>query len=229
MNGHHAVPVSSDEATMLPFSTFLLDLDGTLVDHFAAIHRAHAYTMQRLGLPAPTMAEVHGAVGGGVELAIARLVGPDRVTEALAIYRPYWDATMLDDVKLLPGSRELLEALHSAGAAIAVFTNKNGPSSRRICDHLGIRPYLRGVFGATDTPWLKPQTEFTDFALQQLGVTSAGAMVVGDSPWDVDAAKKSGLTSWCVTTGTHAADQLALAGADQIFPSLLELRTALGC
>lgn len=36
---------------MSRFSTYLFDLDGTLVDHFAAIHRAHSHTMRELGLP----------------------------------------------------------------------------------------------------------------------------------------------------------------------------------
>jgi len=44
------------------FRTFLFDLDGTLIDHFAAIHRAYAHTMKALGLPIPTPLEVRGAV-----------------------------------------------------------------------------------------------------------------------------------------------------------------------
>ncbi|HYP16450.1 MAG TPA: HAD hydrolase-like protein, partial [Opitutus sp.] len=86
------------------FATFLFDLDGTLVDHFAAIHRAHSHTLRQLGLPAPSMAQVRAAVGGGVEVAVRRLVGAERTAEALAVYRPYWDATMLDDVALFAGA-----------------------------------------------------------------------------------------------------------------------------
>jgi phosphoglycolate phosphatase len=208
---------------MKRFQTYLFDLDGTLIDHFAAIHRAHSHTLQSLGLPTPTWAEVRSAVGGGLERAIGRLAGPNRVEEALAIYRPYWNATMLDDVELLPGAQNLLERLHAAGATLAVLTNKHGPSSRRICDHLGITPLLRGVFGAADTPWLKPQPEFTRHALEQLGADAATTLLVGDSPWDVEAAKNSGFPSWCVTTGTHTATELTVAGADKIFPDLIAL------
>lgn len=211
----------------LPFSTFLFDLDGTIVDHFKAIHRAHSHTMRTLGLPEPTLAQVHAAVGGGVENAIGRLAGKDRVTEAMAVYWPYWEATMLDDVALLPGTLELFQMLAGAGATLAVYTNKHGPSSRRICERLGITPFVRGIFGATDTPWLKPEPRFTEFVLKQLNVTAAGAVLVGDSPWDVQAAKNGGFPSWCVTTGTHNAEQLAAAGADRIFPDLNAVRRAL--
>lgn len=213
---------------MRSFQTFLFDLDGTLVDHFAAIHRAHSYTMRQLGLPAPTMEQVRAAVGGGVELAVSRLVGKERTAAALSIYRPYWDATMLEDVTLLPGAGELLTALHSRGSKLAVFTNKHGPSSRKVCDHLGITSLFDGIFGATDTPWLKPQPEFAHYALGKLGAKADSTLLVGDSPFDVQAAKNGGFRCWCVTTGTHTEPQLIAAGADRVFADLVALRRELG-
>lgn len=213
---------------MLPFSTFLFDLDGTLVDHFAAIHRAHTHTMTQLGLPPPTMEQVHRAVGGGVELAVRRLVGPELTEKALAIYRPFWNATMLENVDLFPGARELLESLHARGAKLAVLTNKHGPSSRLVCEHLKLTPLFAGNFGATDTPWLKPQLEFTNYALEKIGATARGTLLVGDSTWDVQTGLTAGFPAWCVTTGTHDAGQLTAAGAEKVFPDLVALARSLG-
>src|SRR6185369_6382689 len=141
---------------MSHFTTFLFDLDGTLIDHFAAIHRCHVHTMKQLGLPPPTLAQVRAAVGGGLETAIERLAGPRHVAAAIPIYRAYWETILLDDVTLLPGARELLTALRARGAKIGVFTNKLGSSSRLICEHLGIASLLDGNFGAKDTAWIKP-------------------------------------------------------------------------
>ena len=213
---------------MTAFRTFLFDLDGTLIDHFAAIHRAHSHALRSLGFPEPSLAEVRAAVGGGLERAIGRLAGPDRVEEALSFYRPYWNATMLDDVVLLPGARELLEKLHQQGATLAVLTNKHGPSSRRICDHLGITPMLRAVYGAGDTAWLKPQPEFGRHALEELQADAATTLLVGDSPWDVEAALNGGFPCWCVTTGTHSFSELIAAGATNVFPNLMALGRDLG-
>ena len=209
------------------FTTFLFDLDGTLIDHFTAIHRAHAHTRAQLGLAAPTMAEVRRAVGGGVEVAIERLVGRERLAAALPIYREFWERTMLDGVTLLPGARELLTALHARGAKLGVFTNKLGTSSRILCEHLGIAEFFGTVVGAQDTPWLKPAPEFTAHVLRQLDATPDTALLVGDSPYDVQAAHAGPFPSWVVTTGTHTAEQLRAAGADRIFPDLHELRAAL--
>jgi phosphoglycolate phosphatase len=213
---------------MPAFHTFLFDLDGTLVDHFAAIHRSHSHTMTALGLPAPTMAQVRAAVGGGLENAIARLAGPELVARALPIYREYWDRTMLDDVTLLPGARELLTTLKAHGFQTAVFTNKHGPSARRICTHLGIDPFLAGVFGATDTPWLKPERAFADYALAQLQADPRVTLLVGDSPYDIQAAHNSGLPAWCVSTGTHTATELRAAGAEAVYANLAGIGRALG-
>jgi phosphoglycolate phosphatase len=214
---------------MSRFATVLFDLDGTLIDHFKAIHRSHSHTMSQLGLVPPTFEQVRAAVGGGLEHAIARLAGPDRVAAALPIYRAYWDATMLDDVVLLPSAREILTALRARGIKTAVFTNKLGSSSRAVCEHLGIATLLDANFGAKDTPWVKPQPEFAAYALQQLGASANSTLLVGDSPYDVAAAKAAGFPCWVVTTGTHNAAELAEAKADRVFDGLAEVGVALGC
>jgi len=211
----------------MSYRTVLFDLDGTLLDHFAAIHRCHAYTMRQLGLPEPTLAQVHAAVGAGVEVAVERLAGPEHKAAALAIYRPYWDATMLEGVKLLPGAREFLVALRARGIRTGVFTNKHGPSSRRTCAHLGVAGLLDANFGATDTPWLKPDPQFARHVLAALGADAATTLLVGDSPYDFEAARNAGLGFFGVTTGTHTAAELRAAGATEVFPGLPEVHRRL--
>jgi phosphoglycolate phosphatase len=208
--------------------TFLFDLDGTLIDHFAAIHRSYVHTMEQLGRPAPTLAEVRRAVGGGLPNAMRRFVSEADVPRALGIYRAYWDRTMLDDVVLLPGARELLAGLHARDAALAVLTNKVGSSSRLICAHLGLAPFLQAVVGAQDTPWLKPQPELIAHTLGLLGASADGAVMIGDSPYDIEAAHNAALPAWCVATGTHDAGQLRAARADAVYAGLDGIRAALG-
>ena len=209
------------------FRTVLFDLDGTLIDHFAAIHRSHTHAMTQLGLPAPTLAQVRSAIGGGLEQAIAQLAGPQNVAAILAVYRPYWEATMLDDVRSLPGARELLTALRQAGIQTAVFTNKHGPSSRRICTHLGLDPLLDGNFGATDTAWLKPAPLFASHVLAALQAQPATTALVGDSPFDLAAAQNAHLEFFGVTTGTHDEAELRAAGALAVYPDLAALAAPL--
>lgn len=210
------------------FRAFLFDLDGTLIDHFAAIHRCYAHTLGRMGLPVPTAAQVRSAVGGGIEKALLRFIPADRLNEALAIYQPCWEATLLDDVQLMPGAKELVVRLHARAARQAVMSNKLGTSSRLICEHLGLSPYLGAVIGAGDTPWLKPAPELTKHALALLGAAPEESVLVGDSPYDIQAAHAAGLPAWCVSTGTHSAAQLEAARSDRVFPGLPELARELG-
>jgi phosphoglycolate phosphatase len=209
------------------FRTCLLDLDGTLVDHFAAIHRCHAAVRRHFGLPVPSREEVRRAVGGGLENALRRILGPDhadKVEAGLAVFRSHWDETMLDDVVLLPGARELLAAMQAGGVRCAVLTNKHAGSARLICNHLGVDPFLAAVFGAGDTPWLKPDPRFTRHALAALGADTASTLLVGDSTYDVETGGAAGLPVWAVTTGTHTAAELQAAGADRVLPDLVALR-----
>jgi phosphoglycolate phosphatase len=217
---------SCQGANVTSFRTALFDLDGTLLDHFAAIHAAHAHTLQQLGLPPPTMEQVRGVVGGGLEMAIRRLIGEGReelVTRAVPIYRTFWDKNMLHGVALLPGAKELLQALNQKDVQCAVFTNKHGPSARIVCDHLGIRPLLDHVFGALDTPYLKPQPEFALHALKLLSAKPETTCLVGDSTYDVEAARNGGFPCYCVTTGTHSAGELRAAGAAGVYDDLTTL------
>src|SRR5688572_10581455 len=210
------------------FATILLDLDGTIVDAFTTIHRSYAYILPQLGLPAPTMEQVRRAVGGGLENAMRHFVPETLIADAVRRHVEHTTSILLEDVTLLPGTLELLRAQQAAGATLAVFTNKRGEHARKICEHLGITPFLRGVFGAGDTAWLKPQPEFAAHVLSMLGADRATTILVGDSPFDVKAAHNGGFACWCVTTGTHDAAQLRAAGAEAVYPDLFALSAALG-
>lgn len=211
----------------MQFRTLLFDLDGTLIDHFAAIHRCYAHTLPQLGLPRPTLAQVRDAVGGGLENALLKFIRPDQVPAAVKIYRAYWDRTMLDDVAALPGALELLRHLHTRGLTVAIFTNKHAPSSRLIANHLGFTPFIANNFGAQDTPWLKPDLAFTAHVLTTLHADAATTLLIGDSPFDVQAAINAGFPCWAVTTGTHQAAELQAAGATRVFANLTEIQAAL--
>ena len=209
------------------FQTILLDLDGTIVDAFTTIHRSYQHVLPQLGLPKPTMEQVRRAVGGGLENAMRHFLPENQIAQAVQLHLEHTDQILLEDVRLMPGALELVRAQHAAGVKLAVFTNKRGEQSRRICAHLGLAPYLSGVFGAKDTAWLKPQPEFAAHVLAQLGARPESTMLVGDSPFDVKAAHNGGFACWCVTTGTHHAEELRAAAAEAVFADLFAVQAAL--
>lgn len=211
----------------MAFQTILLDLDGTLVDAFTTIHRSYCHTLPQLGRPAPTMEQVRRAVGGGLRNAMSHFLPDELIDRAITIHQAYTDQILLEDVRALPGALELLQALHARGLTLAVYTNKHAGSSRRICAHLGFTPLLNGIYGAGDTPWIKPQPELAAHVLGELKADPATTLLIGDSPFDVQAAHNGGFKCWTVTTGTHDAQQLTTDKADRVFGGLPELQNVL--
>jgi len=204
----------------------LFDLDGTLVDHFATLTKCYQSITRDLGQPIPSAEDIRAAVGGSMEVTIRKFLPEELVEQGAQMWRDYLQAHMLDEVYLYPGAFELLKNLHQQGITLAVFTNKAGFIARAVCDHLGITPFLDTVVGANDTPWRKPMPEFTKHILDELKVERDQTALVGDSPFDIDAAKVCSLPAWCVSTGTHSAEQLKNHGADAVYPDLIALGAA---
>lgn len=211
----------------MSFRTILFDLDGTLLDAFTTIHRAYCHTLPQFGVPAPTMEQVRNVVGGGGTSAMAQFLPADQIEAAMAIHIAFTNQIMLDDVKLMPGALELVQSMHAQGLTLAVYTNKSGDVARPSCDHLGLTPYMSGIYGAGDTPWLKPAPELATHVLGELKADPASTLLIGDSTFDIASAHNGGFPCWCVTTGTHSAEQLTADHADRVFPDLVALRTEL--
>lgn len=210
----------------MKFKTILFDLDGTLIDHFNVIYRCYEHTFTMLGMPVPAYAAVKRAVGGAVEVTLGQFVDEKTLPEALRIYRDHFSRIFLEDITLLPGVEWLLPALKAQGKQLAVFTNKQGCGSRAICSHLGLDPHLDLVIGSVDTPHRKPEKNFSLHILSELGASPENTCMVGDSPWDIEAAHVVGMPCYCVATGTHTSTELQAAGADATFADMFELGRA---
>ncbi|MGB0372310.1 MAG: HAD family hydrolase [Opitutales bacterium] len=203
--------------------TVLFDLDGTLIDHFTTIHRAYAHAQRTLDLPVADYDTVRQKVGGSIQLTMKRLIGEDpRYDEAIRIFKEHFAEIMFEDVEILPGTLELCAALKEKGHQLAVFTNKFGPHAREICEHLGYTPYMDLVIGAEDTPYRKPYKEYSEIVLERLGIPAQQAIMVGDSPFDVEAARVVNMhAAYVVATGSHTVEQLKEeTDADGIFADM---------
>jgi len=198
----------------------LFDLDGTLVDNFVAIHACYSEAATRLGQVPHSYDTVRKAIGGSVPITLAKLLPAELVPAAVDHYREAFGRRWHEGLAALPGAEAVLAALSGCGIRCAVFTNKNGLRSRQICDHLGLSPYLAFVLGTGDIPGRKPEPAFSQAALDRLGLPVAEVCLVGDSPYDLDAARAISMTCYTVATGSHDAADLAAAGADGVYPDL---------
>ena len=217
-------PAQIQARTRKHMKTVLFDLDGTLINHFGAIARSINHAQRQLGLPESSLDTVKAAVGGGYKSTLQRLFGNDLASQADPHFLEFFNAHLLEDIHILPGAREILQALHLRGKQLAVLTNKNGDAARRILQHTGMDAPFDVILGAGDTPHRKPDPAFTRAILDQLGAIPEDSLLVGDSPYDFEAARNVGMACCLVTTGSHTAEQLtAETSCREIFDDLNDL------
>ncbi len=214
---HPLMPKNTD------LQAVLFDMDGTLVDHFETIYRCYKYASEKLGKVAPTYDTVKRAVGGSMPVTISKFFEHTELNSAMTFWREKFEEIHLEGVVLLPGARELIEAVIQQGIKAAVFTNKSGIHTRNIIESLGMSDSFSLILGAHDTEFRKPDLELSRIALERLSVKPDQAMLIGDSPFDIKSAHCIGMTSFCVSTGSHSFQELADAGADKVFESLQEI------
>ncbi len=208
------------------YRAVLFDLDGTLIDHFQAIHAAVAQAMSQMGLEPASYAKVKATVGGSIAVTMERLVGRELAPLAVVQVRAYLEEHWNQGIIVLPGAVELLRQLREEGRKVAVFTNKDGELARRVCAAVGLHRWVEVVVGERDTPYRKPMPEYTRHILQVLETAVQEACLIGDSPFDVAAAKCLGLDAYVVATGSHDLAALQKEPADGVFRDLTELARA---
>lgn len=209
------------------YQAVLFDLDGTLIDQFRVIYRGYQYALRKLSLAPVTYDKVRCSVGGSIHITFGKLIPQEHVEEAVGYFREEFDRIWHEDTDILPGAEWILKALKQKGLKLCVFTNKEGERSRTILRHLGMSDYLDAVFGTLDTPWRKPQPEFTRHVIKELGTHPGEACMVGDSPYDVESAEAGGLPCYTVATGSHSRDQLENETRSAgVYPDLYQLGQA---
>ncbi|MDX2108774.1 MAG: HAD-IA family hydrolase [Verrucomicrobiota bacterium] len=203
-----------------PYKAVLFDLDGTLADNFTAIHHACVHAMKGVGEQPASYERVLRTVGGSIVVTMERLVGREKAPEGIRLFRDYMQSNWSEGLVLLPGAHALVSTLHRRGVITAVFTNKDGRLARAICEHLNINQYLALVIGEGDTPYRKPMPEFTRHLLGQLGMEPSECCMIGDSPFDIQAAACVGMDSYVVATGSHTMDDLLKEKANGVYKAI---------
>ena len=199
----------------------VFDLDGTLVDSLDDLHASVSHALAAVGLSPRTRDEVHGFVGEGARLLLAKAVAPrdDLLEPALAAWRPHYAAHCLDRTRPYPGIEALLA---SAARVLAVHTNKPGEMAREILAGLGLLPRFEVVIGGDDAPRKPDPTGLLEI-MARTGAAPAETVFIGDSRHDVATARAAGVQMVAVTWGLSTRAELVGAGATVFAESAADL------
>ncbi|HTR16148.1 MAG TPA: phosphoglycolate phosphatase [Acetobacteraceae bacterium] len=189
--------------------TLILDLDGTLLDSLPDLAAALNGLLTARGLAPLTEPEVRAMIGDGVRALVQRglaareaALDPDAVSAFLAIYEPDVAAR----TRPYPGIEAALARLAAEGWRLAVCTNKPEAAARALLDALGLMPYFAAIGGGDTFPERKPHPGHVLGTLRAAGGDPARAIMVGDLPHDIAAARAAGLPCIYVTWGYGSAE-----------------------
>jgi phosphoglycolate phosphatase len=197
----------------------LLDLDGTLSDSRPGIVACFRYTLQQLGHDPTAAGDLTWAVGPPIAVSLQRMIEPfgdDRVEQALTIYRERYSTVAIYDCSVYPGVVAMLDGLRNAGHTMCIATSKRRDFAERVIDFLGLRDYLRGVYGAVPDGSLDRKQDLLANILKVEHLTPATCIMLGDRFHDIEAAKANTIHSIGALWGYGGRDELEQAGADAI-------------
>ena len=210
------------------FPVVLWDLDGTLIDSGAMIlssFRHATSTVLREDVPDERLLAAVSA-GSSLHEQLGRF-GDEHVDALVRAYREH-NEPLHRDLASCPGLLELLPALRAEGRRLGIVTAKRRVTVSLAFDVLPLEPLFEVVVTAEDTDRHKPDPAPIRLALERLGAQPHEAAYVGDSPFDVRAARAAGVTAIAVGWGgLYDAGQLAAAEPDVYVRTPAELRAAL--
>ena len=203
----------------------VLDIDGTLVDtnyhHTIAWYRA--FRQHEIVLP---LWRIHRHIGMGGDQVVEALTdesterekGDDiRAAEKTLYFQ------LIEEVQPMAGARDLIEQLKRRGHTVVLASSAKADEVDHYLDLLDARELADGWTTSADVESTKPAPDLVSAALERAGGSSEDAVMVGDTPWDVEAAGKAGVSTVTVRTGGFAVAELEEAGAIAVFESVAEL------
>jgi HAD superfamily hydrolase (TIGR01509 family) len=197
----------------------LFDVDGTLIDS----NYLHAVTwwesFAKAGYDVP-MADIHRAIGMGSDQLLDALLPPDRDRDADgeltaghdALFSVYWSR-----LRPLPGAADLMRACKARGLRVVLASSAGPDELRAMRAALDADEAIDEATCSADVSQSKPAPDIVQIALDKAGVEPARAVFVGDTVWDVKACRQAGVRCIAVLTGGIGRDELAAAGADEIY------------
>lgn len=210
------------------YDPIVFDLDGTLVDTVALIRESHRHAVTTVLRKDLSDRELVAHVGRPL-IEQMRVFSPDHADELYEVYRTWNHANTAAMIRTYDGIDAMLDELDAAGRTTAVVTSKSRDAVELAFDAIpGLRERFEVVICSEDTPKHKPNGDPILLALARLGAApSPKACYVGDSPYDLQAARAAGVSSIAVTWGFFDAPTLAAEAPDAIVHLPSELRDIL--
>jgi HAD superfamily hydrolase (TIGR01549 family) len=199
----------------------LFDVDGTLLDTNYLHVLAWWQAFQDAGHEGVAMASIHRAIGIASEGLVEHLVGEADDTAVDAHSKRY--EALRDQVVAFPKTADLVKACADAGLRVVLATSGKEADLEWMQPAVGAEDSVSGATTSSEVDEAKPAPDLLSVAMEQHGLTRERTVVVGDTVWDVESAKKAGLPCIALTCGGISRAELLDAGAAEVFEDPADL------
>lgn len=210
----------------------IFDCDGTLVDSHQMIVSCVQRAFERAGELSPSASAIRDRVGLSLDAFVTDLtprLDARRARKVVELYREEFARERAQNGAdpLFRGIEALLRALSAQGVLLGVATGKSRRGLDRVLDAHGLRPLFVTLQTADDAP-SKPHPAMVLQAMAETGVEATHTVMVGDSVFDVLAARSAHAQAVGVTWGAHDRERLSAAGARAVVDAVDALSQELG-
>ena len=206
-------------------SLIVYDFDGTLVDTLFDIADAVNLSLNELGLRTLSRATIRKYVGKGVERLMAQSIDGTGYTDlprAVELFRRHYSENLMNHTRFYPSGREILD--HFRDKKQAICSNKPEDFVRRILESLKSLDYFDAILGGDSVESKKPDPEGLLHLLDRFQCSPEMAVLVGDSPVDIETGKRAGVYTCIVNYGFGNPKEIASTNPDCCIDHLSELK-----
>lgn len=205
----------------------IFDLDGTLVDAYAAINSSFNYVMRKLGLEPQSASSIRRAVGWGDANLLRPYVPKRNLRRAISLYRSHHRHSLLVYSHPYPHVRYLLRHLKVKGYKLAVASNRPTEFSLILLKHLGLIDFFDYVLCADKLRHGKPHPQILNKIIKRFALKKTQALYVGDMVIDAQAGRRAQVKTIIVTGGSSSNLQIKKEKPFKVIPSIGNLEQVL--
>lgn len=193
------------------YRCIIFDMDGTLVNSYEGIYHAYEWTMKKAGLPFGGHSFVQKAIGAPLPYVFEQLCGMDCESsrQCIQYYREYYAQKGKYQAKAYDGMEETLIKLRQEGFFLGTATLKKESFAKEILKELGLLSYFDLVCGMDEDDRLT-KADLIRRCIRYAQVKKSETVLVGDSEFDLDGARETGIAFLAVTYGFGFQDENVL-------------------